>query len=61
MRDPLQYYKNVTVNTVNVLDCMAAAGIKQVGWGGVGTPARGTPARGATACGATARGATGRL
>eukprot|EP00198_Chlamydomonas_reinhardtii_P005876 XP_001695212.1 NAD-dependent epimerase/dehydratase [Chlamydomonas reinhardtii] len=30
MRDPLQYYKNVTVNTVNVLDCMAAAGIKQL-------------------------------
>ncbi|GIM16503.1 hypothetical protein Vretimale_19135 [Volvox reticuliferus] len=29
MRDPLQYYKNVTVNTVNLLDCMAANGIHQ--------------------------------
>ncbi|EFJ51669.1 hypothetical protein VOLCADRAFT_87343 [Volvox carteri f. nagariensis] len=30
MRDPLQYYKNVTVNTVNLLDCMAANGIKKL-------------------------------
>ncbi|GIL63174.1 hypothetical protein Vafri_17285 [Volvox africanus] len=30
MRDPLQYYKNVTVNTVNLLDCMAASGIHQL-------------------------------
>ncbi|KAG2451063.1 hypothetical protein HYH02_004331 [Chlamydomonas schloesseri] len=30
MRDPLQYYKNVTVNTVNVLDCMDKVGIKQL-------------------------------
>ncbi|KXZ47499.1 hypothetical protein GPECTOR_35g937 [Gonium pectorale] len=30
MRDPLQYYKNVTVNTVNLLDCMAGAGVKQL-------------------------------
>ncbi|KAG2496594.1 hypothetical protein HYH03_005416 [Edaphochlamys debaryana] len=30
MGDPLQYYKNVTVNTVNLLDCMREADVKQL-------------------------------
>lgn len=30
MAHPLQYYRNVTVNTVNLIECMEETGVEQV-------------------------------
>lgn len=39
MKYPLQYYQNVTVNTVHLLECMGESGVDKVRGQQAGSPA----------------------